>query len=530
MSTLLARRLRAGTSLLAALAGTSVACGSRSALLPGPERSEDAGAGDAPSCVRDSDCEAEPDLCAPSLCQAGQCIRRITVCSDGDPCTDDRCDPATGACLSEPATFDLDGDGFKGPRPGTVPGAADACGDDCDDTSAAAFPGGVEVCDSVDNDCNGVVDDGAGYLPPTDGPRDVRVSSESLESSENVGGLAHDGARYLATYQGTTGGKESGYGRLLARDGAFDSDETRLMQTASDAYVTGTVWTGDRFGVVWSDRRLGNYEVYFAAYDREGRKMAPGDVQISSSEGFSINPRLTWTGTEFVAVWADGQGGNGSFQIDARRIALDGSLPSATQTLVARGESPELAVGRPGLGLVYSVPSEDGLEVVFRPFDFELRGLAPARTVSSPGRDARYPALVWNADSFVVLWQERPGDFQLTGIRLDGLGEPLAGPRALTDSPGNARFGSLIPLGDRMLLVYSDDRDGGSYELYSQTLRPELTALGTATRITESDGHSLGGVATLGPEGDVAVLFTDQREGRKQTYFTRLVCDQAPPP
>jgi subtilisin-like proprotein convertase family protein len=34
------------------------------------------------------------------------------------------------------------------------------CDGDCDDSSAAALPGGVEVCDGLDNDCNGLVDDG----------------------------------------------------------------------------------------------------------------------------------------------------------------------------------------------------------------------------------------------------------------------------------------------------------------------------------------------------------------------------------
>ncbi|MFH1252959.1 MAG: putative metal-binding motif-containing protein [Candidatus Uhrbacteria bacterium] len=44
---------------------------------------------------------------------------------------------------------DDDGDGFT----------AD---EDCDDASAAIHPGADEICDSLDNDCNGIVDDGEG--------------------------------------------------------------------------------------------------------------------------------------------------------------------------------------------------------------------------------------------------------------------------------------------------------------------------------------------------------------------------------
>lgn len=33
-------------------------------------------------------------------------------------------------------------------------------GDDCDDTRADVYPGATEVCDHVDNNCNGLVDEG----------------------------------------------------------------------------------------------------------------------------------------------------------------------------------------------------------------------------------------------------------------------------------------------------------------------------------------------------------------------------------
>jgi hypothetical protein len=45
--------------------------------------------------------------------------------------------------------LDGDGDGYNG-GPG---------GDDCDDTDPSAHPGGIEICDLTDNDCNGITDD-----------------------------------------------------------------------------------------------------------------------------------------------------------------------------------------------------------------------------------------------------------------------------------------------------------------------------------------------------------------------------------
>ena len=57
------------------------------------------------------------------------------------------------ACNPTPDVVDADSDGFVST-------------DDCDDASASVFPGGEEVCDGQDNDCDGEIDE-----TPTDGAR-----------------------------------------------------------------------------------------------------------------------------------------------------------------------------------------------------------------------------------------------------------------------------------------------------------------------------------------------------------------------
>ena len=120
----------------------------------------------APAVPRDSDC-VSIDLCATYACAFDETIhdRRAkpsskTNCDDGDPCTNDSCDKATGECENDLVTLDLDGDGHSSRH-----SPDGTCGDDCDDTDPRAFPGNPEVCDGVDNDCDGIVDNGATYTP-----------------------------------------------------------------------------------------------------------------------------------------------------------------------------------------------------------------------------------------------------------------------------------------------------------------------------------------------------------------------------
>ena len=67
----------------------------------------------------------------------------------GDLDEDGRCDDDLDLCFGDDASGDLDGDGFC---------AEGVAAWDCDDDEASTFPGATEVCDAVDQDCDGEID------------------------------------------------------------------------------------------------------------------------------------------------------------------------------------------------------------------------------------------------------------------------------------------------------------------------------------------------------------------------------------
>ena len=81
----------------------------------------------------------------------------LEICGDG---RDQDCDGKDTACQPVPADVDDDGDGYSENQ------------GDCNDRNANIFPGAVEICDSLDNDCDGSVDEGNVCQTCTDADKD----------------------------------------------------------------------------------------------------------------------------------------------------------------------------------------------------------------------------------------------------------------------------------------------------------------------------------------------------------------------
>jgi cysteine-rich repeat protein len=225
------------------------------------------------SCVANADCD-DADVCngtesctlASHTCALGTAL----ACADGNACQTSSCDPVAGC---QYILIDADGDG-------QAPATLGSCGTDCDDTDPSRFFGAAELCDGIDNDCNGVVDeaaptwyvdcDGDGYagslvgavagctMPPaaTTGcpPRSVQAWT-SLRPVDNTSTDCYDGN--ASVYPGQTAYfTTAALGRLPAVDFDYDCStiEETLYSTALPVFSTcrllrtlcvgATGWTG----------------------------------------------------------------------------------------------------------------------------------------------------------------------------------------------------------------------------------------------------------------------------------------------
>ncbi|TNE91568.1 MAG: hypothetical protein EP330_05015 [Deltaproteobacteria bacterium] len=129
----------------------------------------------------DQDCSGADLVCNPTdsdgdgFC-GGNCTdgSRPGDCNDSDPAINpwalEICDGIDNDCdggVDENLTDDADGDGF------TEAGSCEGSADDCNDFLVDVFPGATETCNGLDDNCDGVVDegvrvdaDGDGYPAP----------------------------------------------------------------------------------------------------------------------------------------------------------------------------------------------------------------------------------------------------------------------------------------------------------------------------------------------------------------------------
>ena len=143
-------------------------------------------------------------------------------------------------------------------------------------------------------------------------------------------GKAHDpslvwtGSEYGVAWYDERDGDEEIYFARLAADGSKIGGELRVTSSSGFSRHASLVWTGNEYGLAWSDKRDGNTEIYFAAISAAGVKRTQ-DLRLTHDTAGSWSPTLSWSGGTYGLAWTDGRHG-ASGEIYFARLTMDGKL------------------------------------------------------------------------------------------------------------------------------------------------------------------------------------------------------------
>jgi hypothetical protein len=478
------------------------------------------------TCVTDADCRGI-DACQIRVCSAGLCqtTGKIT-CNDGNPCTNDVCNPADGSCSYPWVTSDADGDGYFAPLPGKKPTDADACGNDCDDSAPAVHPQAVEACDGIDNDCNGVADDSFRYDGTGEPLSEAVWVSASAVHEALPGALAYDGEAFAMS---TTERSDFWQGMFhsVTVDGEIKVDSWPISADAVAGMSGPMVWTGSVFGTAWEDRREKSYEIYFNHLDANGRKLHP-DLRVTNSDGFSVQPSLVFDGTGWLLAYADDQNTD-VFRIFTQRISSDATLSGSAASVTppdVDARQPRLSRNADGIGLFYY--SYLDTQFYYQRLDASLQtsGNPVAIGVDGPA-DA---SIRWNGDRYVLAWTPQTDAVAdaVWAMTVDSSGRVISVPRRITSGASMARSPTIVALGNRFVLIWADDHfSSGSYELSMQTFTNDLVAVTGQQQVTKLGSDSIDPVGVIGG-GALGILFRSRLYHDWQTFFIALQCWNVP--
>ena len=137
-----------------------------------------------PLCKRSCLCNDEHAAGDPSEYSAKEYGAHLhSRCSDTSGNDIEICDGVDNDCngpIDDGLTFDVDGDGY------TTPGSCAGTQNDCDDEDISNFPGNVEVCDGSDNDCDTVADNGLTFDDDGDGFTSLESCEGSMDDCDDT--------------------------------------------------------------------------------------------------------------------------------------------------------------------------------------------------------------------------------------------------------------------------------------------------------------------------------------------------------
>lgn len=137
---------------------------------------------------------------------------------------------------------------------------------------------------------------------------DIRVTNNSGYSA--AADIVWDGSNYGIAWNDNSDGDFDIYFTLLDASGNKIITDHNISNTTVNSSIPDIDFNGTNYGIVWWDSRLSpDYQVYFALINSSGSLIGGSDIAVSSIEYFAA-PRIIWNGNDFGIVWSDDRDGN----------------------------------------------------------------------------------------------------------------------------------------------------------------------------------------------------------------------------
>jgi predicted RecA/RadA family phage recombinase len=295
----------------------------------------------------------------------------------------------------------------------------------------------------------------------------------------------------------------------------------RITNNSSRSSAPSLVWTGQEYGVAWTDRRNGNYEIYFARISKSGVKQGR-DIRITNNSSRSSAPSLVWTGQEYGVAWTDS--GDRNPEVYFARISKSGVKQGddIRITNISSSYDPSLVWTGQEYGVAWGDFRDRNPEIYFTRISKSGVKQGDDIRITSNFSGSFAPSLVWTGEEYGVAWYDyRDGNEEIYFARISKSGVKQGDDIRITNI-SSSDHPSLVWTGEEYGVAWCDYQDGNE-EIYFARISKSGVKQGDDIRITNDSGSStFPSLVWTGEEYGVA--WCDDRDGNEEIYFARIVC------
>jgi hypothetical protein len=384
-------------------------------------------------------------------------------------------------------------------------------GDDCDDTRSDTYSGADEVCgDGIDQDCDGSAD---GLTRMLD---DVRVTTTSNSSSNPA--LVWTGSEYAVAWdQYATGRHDIQFVRISGAGTLLGSAQW-VTSTSFTSEQPSLVFAGSGYGMAWTDLSFVRSGVFFQRLDTAGTTLGTR-VRMSDVTEPASFVSLVWTGSEYAAAWTGDQSGWREVmfgRVDAAGGLLGSQVRVTTDPDLAYG--PSLAWSGSGHGVLWQTSFHD---ITFARLTDTGTKLGSDVTVATGTTYLHEPALAWTGSEYGAAWAAHLG---LSGgtyfVRIDASGALVGSPDRISGADASSSDPSIEWTGSEFAIAWSDYRSS-SNDVYLVRVSASGTTLGSEVEVS-STSFSCRDPVVAWTGSEYGVIWQDQRHGLPEIYFNRV--------
>ncbi len=337
--------------------------------------------------------------------------------------------------------------------------------------------------------------------------------------------VAGSESNYLVVWQDTRADSADVYGTLVDLTGEVLHPYGLSIATGAGSQTQPKVGIlgASTYWVVWTDTRLGNYDIYGARVSASGALIDADGVRISQAAGTQLSPAIACSTIDCAVLWRDDRAIPGAYQISCVTVNSSGALQELERTLYSgNAGAPGVASNGSRYLAAWSRPAGTSHELVAARVETTCI-LSSAVTSLATAVDSRSPALTGLAGGadYLVAWQNPTGIMDVHGRTVTdgmalGLVLPIAVGKAWEGAPAVASHGG------EFVAVWEELRSG-VLDIYGRRIGAAGTFIGSSFAVSSGLGEQRFPSIGASPGSGYFVAWQDARRTvSREIYGARI--------